>query len=187
MDMLPFRGRASALDDRSRGFLTTVAWLGGHLSAEQAHQAHCTGGLLAEHPLAQLPAHRERLGQGSGSEAGGCENSAAARRHRDHLERLRRLGNGCEAADSAAAGGVRQRAGERSRRSEGGLSHREGLGRTYARICSVNLRDPYLTQVRFWDSLQATEKNGSSGRTRTYNPPVNSRFRGGGVHVFSMT
>src|SRR5581483_5147133 len=145
-------------------------------TAEEAHQAHCTGGWLAEHRLAQLPAYRERLGQGSGSEAGGCENSAAARRHRDHLERLRRLGNGCEAADSAAAGGVRQRAGERSRRSEGGLSRREGLGRTYARICSVNLRDPYLTQVRFWDSLQATEKNGSSGRTRTYNPPVNSRM-----------
>ena len=92
MDMFPFRGRASALDDRSRRFLTTVASLGGHLSAEQAHQAHCTGGLLAEHPLAQLPAHRERLGQGSGSEAGGCENSASARRHRDHLDRLRRLG-----------------------------------------------------------------------------------------------
>jgi hypothetical protein len=36
MDMFRFRDRASALDDRSRGFLTTVASLGGYVSAEQA-------------------------------------------------------------------------------------------------------------------------------------------------------
>ncbi len=31
------------------------------------------------------------------------------------------------------------------------------------------------------------KKIGSSGRTRTYNPPVNSRGAYAGVHVFSMT
>jgi hypothetical protein len=36
MDMFRFRDRASVLDDRSRGFLTTVASLGGYVSAEQA-------------------------------------------------------------------------------------------------------------------------------------------------------
>ena len=75
-----------------------------------------------------------------------------------------------QVANSAAAGGVRQRAGEDGARR---LAHRncleEGAGHT-----SVSLRDPYLTQVRFWDSLQGTEKDGSSGRTRTYNPPVRS-------------
>jgi len=45
-------------------------------------------------------------------------------------------------------------------------ANRARIERTYARIHSVNLRDPYLTQVRFWDSLQPTENNGSSGRTR---------------------
>src|SRR6185312_11542557 len=36
MDMFRFRDRVSVLDDRSRGFLTTVASLGGYISAEQA-------------------------------------------------------------------------------------------------------------------------------------------------------
>jgi hypothetical protein len=40
----------------------------------------------------------------------------------------------------------------------------------------VTLRDPYLTQIVFWNSPELQEKNGSSGRTRTYNPPVNSRM-----------
>jgi hypothetical protein len=39
---------------------------------------------------------------------------------------------------------------------------------------SGTLRDPYLTQIRFVDSPDVRQKNGSSGRTRTYNPPVNS-------------
>jgi hypothetical protein len=39
---------------------------------------------------------------------------------------------------------------------------------------SVTLRDPYLTQILFADFPEVQEKNGSSGRTRTYNPPVNS-------------
>ncbi len=36
MSMFRFRDRASVLDDRSRRFLTTVAWLGGYVTPEQA-------------------------------------------------------------------------------------------------------------------------------------------------------
>ena len=36
MSMFLFRDRASVLDDRSRSFLTTVAWLGGYVTPEQA-------------------------------------------------------------------------------------------------------------------------------------------------------
>ena len=35
--------------------------------------------------------------------------------------------------------------------------------------------------------MQVLEKNGSSGRTRTYNPPVNSRIIGLGAHDFAVT
>ncbi len=38
MGMFRFRDRASVLDDRSRGFLTTVASLGGYVTPEQAHE-----------------------------------------------------------------------------------------------------------------------------------------------------
>jgi len=138
-------------------------------TAQEAHQAGCAGGRAAEHRLAKLPTHRERLGQGSGSEAGGRENAPAARGHRDDLERLRRSRHGCQAAHSAAPGGVRQRAGESVRR---GVSHR-GCLETEAGYSAVSFRDPYLTHVWFRDFPQAEQKNGSSGRTRTYNPSVN--------------
>jgi hypothetical protein len=36
MSMFRFRDRASVLDDRSRHFLTTVAWLGGYVTPDQA-------------------------------------------------------------------------------------------------------------------------------------------------------
>ncbi|HLH06115.1 MAG TPA: hypothetical protein VKW78_02650 [Terriglobales bacterium] len=36
MSLFRFRDRASVLDDRSRRFLTTVAWLGGYVTPEQA-------------------------------------------------------------------------------------------------------------------------------------------------------
>jgi hypothetical protein len=68
--------------------------------------------------------------------------------------------------------GVRQRAGEGGGR---GLSRRGSLS-TYAGINPVILRDPYLTRVLFADVRQVQGINGSSGRTRTYNPPVNSRM-----------
>ena len=35
--------------------------------------------------------------------------------------------------------------------------------------------------------VQVAENNGSSGRTRTYNPSVNSRIVGRGTYVFSVT
>src|SRR5712664_730560 len=66
-------------------------------------------------------------------------------------------------------GGIRQAA------SEGrGFKTRSGMAAGHPRNHSVNLRDPYLTRALLADSLEAQEKNGSSGRTRTYNPPVNS-------------
>jgi hypothetical protein len=36
MNMFRFRDRAEVLDERSRSFLTTVAWLGGYVTPEQA-------------------------------------------------------------------------------------------------------------------------------------------------------
>ena len=63
---------------------------------------------------------------------------------------------GLEATDSAKADQFRQRAGSRH--------------------YSVKERDPYLSREPFGDCLQSAQKNGSSGRTRTYNPPVNSRM-----------
>src|SRR5919197_2165897 len=36
MSLFRFGDRASVLDDRSRHFLTTVAWLGGYVTLEQA-------------------------------------------------------------------------------------------------------------------------------------------------------
>jgi len=42
-------------------------------------------------------------------------------------------------------------------------------------------------QILIADFPEVQEKIGSSGRTRTYNPPVNSRFLPVGVYVVSMT
>jgi hypothetical protein len=41
---------------------------------------------------------------------------------------------------------------------------------------SLTSRDPYLPQILLADFPEVQERNGSSGRTRTYNPPVNSRM-----------
>src|SRR5664280_3337088 len=128
---------------------------------EEAHQASRIGAGPSQHRLARLPAHGERLGQGGGARTGGGENSSAARESRHHIRGLRRSWNGSQAADSAAAGELRQAAGHT--RPVEACTH------------LVNLCDPYLTQIVFADSRQVQEKNGSSGRTRTYNPPVNSR------------
>jgi integrase len=117
---------------------------------------------LPQHRLAQLPTHGERLGQGGGPRTGGGQESSAAREPRYHIRGLRRSWDGRQAADSAAASELRQTAG-----------HTHTIGAcTYL----VSLCDPYLTQMLLADLLQVQEKNGSSGRTRTYNPPVNSRM-----------
>ena len=128
---------------------------------EEAHQAGRIGVCPPQHRLAQLPAHGERLGQGGGTRTGGGENSSAAREPRHHIRGLRRSWNGSQAEDSAAASELRQTAGHT--RSVEACTH------------LVNLCDPYLTQIVFADLRQVQEKYGSSGRTRTYNPPVNSR------------
>jgi hypothetical protein len=55
------------------------------------------------------------------------------------------------------------------------MSRAEGNSRT----TSVNFPDPYLTCPLFGYFPQAAEKNnGSSGRTRTYSPPVNRETQG---------
>jgi hypothetical protein len=41
---------------------------------------------------------------------------------------------------------------------------------------ACGIRTIFLIQILFADLRQVQEKNGSSGRTRTYNPPVNSRM-----------
>ena len=58
----------------------------------------------------------------------------------------------------------------------GSLKTGSSLATKSTRYHSVTLRDPYLTQILFADFLEVQEKIGSSGRTRTYNPPVNSRM-----------
>ena len=52
---------------------------------------------------------------------------------------------------------------------------------------AVNFRDPYLTRALLGDWRQVQQKNGSSGRTRTYNPSVNSPALRRCAHVFSVT
>ena len=96
----------------------------------------------------------ERLGKEAGLKLEGVKTLL---RHEDifnHFERLRRSWDGRQAADSAAAGDVRQRAGEGGRRC---FSHPKSLG-TYASISPVNLRDPYLTHVWFKDFPQAEQR-----------------------------
>jgi hypothetical protein len=105
------------------------------------------------------------------SRVGRRENSFTSRRHRDHLERVRRLGDGRQAAHSATHGGFCEAAGR-----GGKLKIGSGLAAKRIRYHSITLRDPYLTQILFADFPEAQEKNGSSGRTRTYNRPVNSRI-----------
>ena len=41
---------------------------------------------------------------------------------------------------------------------------------------TCGIRTIFLIRILLADLRQAQEKNGSSGRTRTYNPPVNSRM-----------
>ncbi len=129
--------------------------------AQDAHQAGCLGPWSSQQRLAQLSPHRERLGQGGGSRTGGGQNSSATRESCHHIRGLLRSWYGSQTADPAAVGELRQAAG-----------HTHSI-----RACTrlVDLCDPYLTQIVFADSLEVQEKNGSSGRTRTYNPPVNSR------------
>jgi hypothetical protein len=43
---------------------------------------------------------------------------------------------------------------------------------------TCGIRTIFLIRILFADLRQAQEKNGSSGRTRTYNPPVNSCANG---------
>ena len=89
------------------------------------------------------------------------------------------LGMEAKAAHSAAAGGFREEAGATGGRIP---SQFRVAARTFREHSVthgnqvVNLRDPYLTHAGFGDSLYLEQKNGSSGRTRTYNPPVNSRM-----------
>ena len=100
------------------------------------------------------------IGRGR-TRVGGGQNSPTARESRHHFGGLWRSRNGSEAAHSATTGDLCKTTGHTC--SVGACTH------------LVNLCDPYLTQIVFADSRQVQEKNGSSGRTRTYNPPVNSR------------
>ena len=129
---------------------------------EETHQAGRLGAWSSKHRVAQLPAYGKCLGQGGGSRTGGGQDSSAARESCHYIRGLRRSWYGSQTADPAAAGELCQAAG-----------HTHSI-----RACThlVNLCDPYLTQIVFADSLEVCEKNGSSGRTRTYNPPVNSRM-----------
>src|SRR5260370_23181834 len=105
----------------------------------------------------QFRPHGERLGQRGRVGTGRCQNPIASRENRNHLGDLWAFGPRSEATDSAKADQFRQRAGSRH--------------------YSVKGRDPYLSHEPFRNCLQPTERNGSSGRTRTYNP-LNSLILG---------
>src|ERR1700730_11554897 len=139
--------------------------------AQDPHQTGSAGGWSPWYRLAQLPAHGQCMEQGSGSRARRGQDSVASREHRDDVGRVRRPRDGCQAANSATTRGIRQAS------SEGrGFTTRSGMAARHPSNHSVTLSDPYLTRALFADFLQVQEKNGSSGRTRTYNPPVNSRM-----------
>ena len=78
MSMFRFRDRASVLDDRSRHFLTTVAWLGGYVSAEQAqepgharaHAADMRTDAVAQNDDPQEEARSHECGPGAPPAAG---------------------------------------------------------------------------------------------------------------------
>jgi hypothetical protein len=125
-------------------------------TAQDSHQTGRSKSGFAEHRMAQFPPHGQRLGQRGRVATGRCQDLIASREHRNHLGHLWEFGHRSEATDSAKAGQFRQRAAS---------NH-----------YSIKERDPYLTHKPFGDSLQPAERNGSSGRTRTYNPPVNSRM-----------
>src|ERR1700676_66366 len=139
--------------------------------AQDSHQTGSARRWASRHRLAQLPAHGERLGQGSGSRIGGGQDPAASREHRDYIRRVRRHGARREATNPTTDGRVRQAASLRR-------SFKTGSRPATKRACyhSLTSRDPYLTRILFAGFPKVPEKNGSSGRTRTYNPPVNSRM-----------
>jgi len=142
------------------------------LARSVAQDSHQTGGARrwpSKHRLAQLPAHGERLEQRSGSRIGGGQDPSASREHRDDIRRIRRHGARREATNPTTDARVRQAAS--FRRS---FKARSRLATKRAYYHSLTLRDPYLTQILLADFPEVQERNGSSGRTRTYNPPVNS-------------
>src|SRR5580704_1418025 len=144
------------------------------LARSVAQDSHQTGGARrwpSQHRVAQLSAHGERLGQGSGAGIGGSQDPSASREHRDDIRRIRRHGARREATNPTTDGRVRQAASV-SRRFKAGSR----LATKRACYHSLTLRDPYLTQILLSDFPEVQERNGSSGRTRTYNPPVNSRM-----------
>jgi len=76
----------------------------------------------------------------------------------------------------------RMREGHRSSTS---LVKHSSVRRSDETLTIVQPDCPKRTRHPSVDCLQHQQKNGSSGRTRTYNPPVNSRFREGATRVFN--
>jgi hypothetical protein len=85
------------------------------------------------------------------------------REHCHNLGRVRRSRYGCQASNSEAPGGIRHSTGEGR-----GCETQSGMATGHTRNRSVTIRDPYLTRALFADSLEAQEKNRSSGRTRIH-------------------
>jgi hypothetical protein len=72
-------------------------------TAQDTHQTGGTSGCPSRDRLAQLPPPGECEEQGGGPRTGRRKNSSASRGQRNHLERIRRPGDGCQATNSAAA------------------------------------------------------------------------------------
>ena len=111
----------------------------------------------------------------SGKEAGfslGSQDTSEAREYCHYVPELWPCGARGKARIAEEVGGICEAAG-----SSGGpetpfdLAAITSSGTIQYRLC-----DPCLTHADFRDPWEAFEKNGSSGRTRTYNPPVNSRM-----------
>jgi hypothetical protein len=135
---------------------------------QDPHQSGSAGGGVAPYRLARLLPHRERLGQRGGVGSRRGKNPLASRECRHDLKCTWRTWARCKTPDSGALDHLREATNGRNDR------RRKSTGPRAAELGTT--RDLYLTRVDFLETAQAVEKVGSSGRTRTYNPPVNSRM-----------
>ena len=132
--------------DRGHGFVPTWPRRGTHCAFEDRSFAHPTAHARRDAGLAAIVAIHHFL---------------------QPTTRVWGSGNESQAANSATDGRIRQGASIRGSRKPEAVWQE-----THPLLFSDSARP---TQILFSDFLEVQQKIGSSGRTRTYNPPVNSR------------
>ena len=170
--------------DRGHGFVPTWPRRGTHCAFEDRSFAHPTAHAGREAGLAAIVAIHHFLQPTTGSAWGKEAGFELEDVKRFCVTRTSPLLRTCMGIlGMKAKRRIPQRMVEfvRGQASEE-AENRKQSGRKPTRCYSVTLRDP--TQILFSDFLEVQQKIGSSGRTRTYNPPVNSRTY---VLVFSYS